>query len=313
MSAVAPVESGVAEWIRAIAACPRCRGSLVDREDGMNCSRCGSTYRSDGGILCFLADEADPARAQADWFDAEVDEEFEIERPRGTPALYSWLLEQKFARAVQGLDLAGKTALVVCGGSGLDAEFLARRGALVVSSDISRGAVGRTLERARRHGFDVCGVVADATSLPFADESIDVVYVHDGLHHLPDPLAGLDEMARVARSHVCVSEPAKAALTSWAVRAGIALEREEAGNAVARLSPADVSAVLEARGFYVTTASRYAMFYRHEPKLAVRRLSHPTVIAPAKLGWRLTNVALGRFGNKLCVQASKVRALEDRG
>jgi demethylmenaquinone methyltransferase/2-methoxy-6-polyprenyl-1,4-benzoquinol methylase len=278
----------------------------------MICSGCGSTYRSDGGIFCLLADEADPSRDQAEWFDAEVDAEFEIERPRGAPALHSWLLEHKFARAVQGLDLAGKTALVVCGGSGLDAEFLARRGALVVSSDISAGAVERTLARARRHGFDVCALVADATRLPFADESIDVVYVHDGLHHLPDPLAGLDEMARVARSHVCISEPARAALTSWAVRAGVALEREEAGNAVARLSQEEVSPVLEARGFRVTAASRYAMFYRHEPKWAVRRLSHPAAIAPAKLAWRLANLALGRFGNKLCVQASKASALEVR-
>jgi ubiquinone/menaquinone biosynthesis C-methylase UbiE len=41
--------------------------------------------------------------------------------------------------------------------------------------------------------------VADAERLPFPDRSIDVVYVHDGLHHLARPEAGLAEMTRVAR------------------------------------------------------------------------------------------------------------------
>ncbi|MCA1571279.1 MAG: class I SAM-dependent methyltransferase [Chloroflexi bacterium] len=43
----------------------------------------------------------------------------------------------------------------------MDAEYLARRG----------GAV-----------------VADVEHLPYADRSLDMVYVHDGLHHLSDPM-----------------------------------------------------------------------------------------------------------------------------
>ena len=86
--------------------------------------------------------------------------------------------------------------LVVCGGSGMDAEFLAKRGFGVIVSDISTAAIQRAFERARRHGFQLAGaVVADAESLPFADKSFDLAYVHDGLHHPEHPFAALREMA----------------------------------------------------------------------------------------------------------------------
>ena len=49
----------------------------------------------------------------------------------------------------------------------MEAEFLARRGARVILADISLGAVERALERARRFGFELAGVVADAERLPF--------------------------------------------------------------------------------------------------------------------------------------------------
>jgi SAM-dependent methyltransferase len=39
------------------------------------------------------------------------------------------------------------------------------------------------------------------------DESFDLVVVQDGLHHLPRPVLGLNEMVRVARRAVVVLEP----------------------------------------------------------------------------------------------------------
>ena len=78
-----------------------------------------------------------------------------------------------------------------------------------------RGTSPRARQRAlrsvrRRHGLEIEAVTADATRLPFADRSFDVVLVHDGLHHLEDPWLGLAEMARVARHTVSVTEPAEA-------------------------------------------------------------------------------------------------------
>ena len=98
-------------------------------------------------------------------------------------------MTEKFRRSVKGVEdrLPGATLLTVCGGSGMDAEFLAQQGAVVIASDLSLGAAQRAVERGRRAGLPIEAVVADAEHLPFADRSVDIVYVHDGLHHLSDP------------------------------------------------------------------------------------------------------------------------------
>ncbi len=287
--------------------CPRCRGELGLTIERATCPGCGTRYPVNDGIPVLVAESGDEElkRRQASFFDSEADGEFEISRPHGAPALYGWLLAEKFRRSVSALgsSLHGATALCVCAGSGMDAEFLARAGAHVTAADISLGAARRARERARRYGFEITPIVADVERLPFADSSIDVVYVHDGLHHLERPLDGLAEMARVARRAVCVTEPARAAVTGLAVRLGLALEHEEAGNRVARMSVEEVAAPLRARGFRVMRAERYAMYYRHEPGRAVRLLSAPGAFAVARAGFRAANLLVGAGGNKLVVVA----------
>jgi SAM-dependent methyltransferase len=282
--------------------CPQCRADLAVGDTAWACESCRSSYSVVDGIPVLVANAA-TERAQARWFDEEVNAEWEIERPHGSPPLHRWLLSEKFRRSVAKLDLHGLTALAVCGGSGMDAELLASSGARVISSDVSLGAARRARERARRHGLPLDVIVADVERLPFRDRSIDLVYVHDGLHHLERPLDGLAEMARVARLAVCVTEPARAAVTGLAVRLGLALEREEAGNQVARLSLDEVGATLNAHGLRVVTAERYGMYYRHEPGRAVRLLSHQPLFALAQASFRVANALVGRLGNKLTLQA----------
>jgi SAM-dependent methyltransferase len=201
--------------------------------------------------------------------------------------------------------LPGATALTVCGGSGMDAELLACRGARVISSDISLGAARRALERSRRHGAAIAPIVADAEALPFRDRAIDLAYVHDGLHHLSDPLVGLREMTRVSARAVAVTEPARALATRIAIVLGISELEEEAGNRVERLDPLTVVAALRAAGLDVTGAERYAMYYRHEPGPMVRLLSAPGLFALARGTFRLANIPLGPLGNKMTVRAVK--------
>lgn len=243
------------------------------------------------------------SEAQATFFDEQVDEEYEVTRPHGSPRFHRWLLAEKFRRSVSGLDLAGARVLVVCAGSGMDAEFLTRAGADVTATDVSPGAVRRTAERARRFGLDLQTTVADVEHLPFADGSFDVVYVHDGLHHLEDPERGLREMARVAARAVSLTEPAAAAATRAAIHARLAEEREEAGNIVARLDPRGVVRVLRELGFEPLRAQRYGMLYRHKPGVPAQVLSMPGVFELARASLRIANAIAGRLGNKLVVVA----------
>jgi SAM-dependent methyltransferase len=291
--------------LRDLLVCPACHGTLVWGAE-ISCAACSSQYGLQDGIPVLVAQPADGVKArQAAWFDEEVDPEYEIERPAGTPAFHRWLLGEKFRRSIEAIkgELHDASALCVCAGSGMDAEFLAHAGARVISADISLGAALRAKERARRHGLELMPIVADAERLPFADRSIDLVYVHDGLHHLERPVAGLGEMARVARRAVSITEPAHAAVTRLSVLIGISGDIEEAGNRVERVVPAELEAELRLGGFDIVRRQRYAMFYRHEPGRSSRVLSRPVLFPLAQLAFRAGNAILGPIGNKLTLQA----------
>lgn len=244
-------------------------------------------------------------RSQAAFYDEASAAEFEITRPHSTPALYQWLLADKLRRATRPIAgiIPGSAVLTVCGGSGMDAEFYARLGAHVISADISIGAARRTAERARRFGLPIVSVVADAEHLPFADRSVDVVSVHDGLHHLEDPGRALAEMARVARRAISVTEPADARLTAFAIRLRLARAVEEAGNRVARMQPAVVGDSLRSSGYQIVASNRYLMYYRHVPGRLTRVLSRRPILTVVKAVNRIVDRLVGRFGNKMVVVA----------
>lgn len=291
--------------------CPKCHGSLTWAQATITCSACAQTYRCEDGIPIFLdfdqtsTDEAVRYKLdQAEFFDGEA-AEWEITRPAGAAAFYGWLMADKFRRSVSGLEplLPGATVLTVCGGSGMDAEFLAHAGANVIASDISLGAAQRVRERSRRHGVTISPMVADVEQLPFADRSLDITYVHDGLHHLSDPANGLSEMLRVAKQAISMTEPVRATATRVAVCAGIALAREEAGNRVERIDPEHLAEYIRAREFRVVGSERYMMFYRHEPGASMRMLSRRRLLPVAAALLGLANRIAGRVGNKGTLKA----------
>jgi len=297
--------------------CPSCRSELEWRAEEARCTGCGAGYEIADGIPVLRPAESEDASAQknvqASFFD-EADPEFEVTRPHGTPWLYRWLLAEKFRRSLDALPLApkGLTAATVCGGSGMDAEFLARAGAAVISTDISLGAAQRTRDRAERFGFDVLPVVADAERLPFRDRSVDLLYVHDGLHHLDSPQAGIREMLRTSRLAVSINEPARARATLLAAKVGLSEHYEEAGNFIARVDPESLAAEVSAAGFEVVKNERYAMVYRHEPGRASRILSQPGLRNVTAGALRAFNALAGGIGNKMTLQAvRKDRARTD--
>lgn len=246
--------------------------------------------------------------AQRHFYDEECDPEFEIVRPHSCGRLYEYLMEQKFQAGLDmvGMKLRGCSVLEICCGSGMMSEKFAARGALVTGVDFSPAAIERASERARRFDFQARFLVGDAENLEFSDRSFDVVAVHDGLHHLNDPFRAIGEMARVTRGALIIMDPTVAALTKLAVKLGIAVDVEDAGNEVKRLVPSEVAACLRERGFGQIRWRRTLMYYPHQPTGWFKLLSSPLLFWAAKGAFLTANRVVGNWGNKLSLGAQRL-------
>jgi SAM-dependent methyltransferase len=250
--------------------------------------------------------------AQMRFYRETIDPEEEISRPRCYPRPVQYLLDFKIRTAWQLLDSNVSAArrgpekiLVVCCGSGMEAEMVAQMGQRVIALDLSLDAVCRARERARRCGLQFDLVVGDAENLPFAPGAVDYLFVHDGLHHLPDPYRGVREMLRVARRAVVIAEPADAALTRLSVKLGISGEYEEAGNYVYRLRPEKLVEVFHACGLRKWRFRRNLVYYQPWTFPIYRWFERPPLFWLFRAGFFLTNLVLGRWGNSLRVAAWK--------
>lgn len=92
----------------------------------------------------------------------------------------------------------GMRILDLAAGTGTSSAALAAHGAHVVAADFSRGMLE---EGRRRHAGDelIEFVHADATALPFEDDSFDAATISYGLRNVNDPRTALAEMRRVVK------------------------------------------------------------------------------------------------------------------
>src|SRR6478672_4832583 len=99
------------------------------------------------------------------------------------------------------LDRGFGRSLEIGAGTGYFSLNLLQAGAVreATCTDISPGMIRTLSANAERLGLDVRTARADAESLPFGDESFDLVLGHAVLHHLPDLRRAFDEFHRVLR------------------------------------------------------------------------------------------------------------------
>ena len=97
------------------------------------------------------------------------------------------------------LDRGFRRSLEIGAGTGYFSLNLLRAGIVqeATCTDISPGMVATLNQNAARLGLEVTTARADAESLPFPDESFDLVLGHAVLHHLPDLERALGECHRV--------------------------------------------------------------------------------------------------------------------
>jgi ubiquinone/menaquinone biosynthesis C-methylase UbiE len=92
----------------------------------------------------------------------------------------------------------GKTILELGCGAGEASVYFAKQGAIVTATDLSQGMLDVTMRLAAIHGTQVSTVKTPAAPLPFPDNSFDIIYAANVLHHV-DLEITLQECKRVLK------------------------------------------------------------------------------------------------------------------
>ena len=106
-------------------------------------------------------------------------------------------------------DVKGKALLDLGCGAGENSVYFARKGAFCTATDYSPGMVEKALKLAAANGVQIEGRTMNAMELDFPENTFDIVYAANLLHHLPDPKGALREIHRVLKpgGKVCFWDP----------------------------------------------------------------------------------------------------------
>jgi SAM-dependent methyltransferase len=94
----------------------------------------------------------------------------------------------------------GRDVLEIGPGPGTDGERFARAGARYTGVDLSPQSLRLARRRFELYGLEGELLEQDATDLPFADGSFDLVYSHGVIHHIPAIEQAVAEIHRVLRA-----------------------------------------------------------------------------------------------------------------
>ncbi len=97
------------------------------------------------------------------------------------------------------------SVLDVATGAGFLALEFAKNAKIVIGCDITRNMLKKAIEKRKLTGLDNTGfLLSDVESLPFPDESFDIVSCRFAFHHFPDPRKALTEMQRACKKRIII-------------------------------------------------------------------------------------------------------------
>ncbi|MCY7273856.1 MAG: class I SAM-dependent methyltransferase [Phormidesmis sp. CAN_BIN44] len=108
-------------------------------------------------------------------------------------------------------DVKDKYLLDLGCGAGENSVYFALLGAQCVATDYSPGMVEVALKLAETNGVQIEGRTVNAMDIDFPDNTFDIVYASNLLHHIPHPEITLKEMHRVLKpgGKACFWDPLK--------------------------------------------------------------------------------------------------------
>jgi SAM-dependent methyltransferase len=175
--------------------------------------------------------------------------------------------EDRVLRQLEGIPLEGRRVLEVGAGSGRDSLELAERGARVFVLDYVGSSFDVIRRLARERGLEVVCVCADATRMPFREDSFALVFHQGLLEHFRNPMPLLRENHRVTErgGHCLVDVPQRWHIYTLAKHVMIAVNRWFAGWET-EFSPGELEARMRAAGFEIERTDgdwfRPGFFYR---------------------------------------------------
>jgi len=114
---------------------------------------------------------------------------------------YRYRVEPEIFAFAQFTRHAGEKMLEVGVGAGTDFLQWCRAGTQAYGIDLTEEAIANVRERLNVYGQHAAELkVANAESLPYPDDTFDLVYSWGVIHHSPDPEKAFSEIARVTRS-----------------------------------------------------------------------------------------------------------------
>src|SRR4051794_37674741 len=113
---------------------------------------------------------------------------------------YRYSRESHILKNLDRIDWSRKRVLEIGLGQGADAEQIVRRGGIYSGVDLTDESVKRVqmrfgIKQLRYERIEQ----ASALELPFGDSSLDIVYSHGVLHHIPDIKSAAAEISRVLK------------------------------------------------------------------------------------------------------------------
>ena len=113
---------------------------------------------------------------------------------------FRYRLEAHILKRLDAIDFKDKHVLEIGLGQGADSEQIIRRGAIWSGLDLTPESISRVSVRLRLRGLPYQRLeLGSALSLPFPDNSFDIVFSHGVLDHVPDIVQAQKEIARVLK------------------------------------------------------------------------------------------------------------------
>lgn len=206
---------------------------------------------------------------------------------------------------------AGETLLEIGAGMGTDHAQFALGGAIVTDVDLSAGHLAHAQENFRLRGLEGTFVHNDAETLPFDDDTFDVVYSNGVIHHTPNTAQVIEEIHRVLKpgGKAIIMVYAEQSLHYWSKLVGAQgladreLWQRSVGEIMSRsveITENDAKPLVK-----VYTAKRLRRMFGEFQNVSICKRQLMRAELPRLLKWMPLGLAGRMFGWNLIVKATK--------